>query len=115
MTCVKPCSQEYIGESKRPLHIRINEHGDPNREPPSAISDHIENCTHFQSELSKQFGMTPTSKQKNSLLKTLFTPIATNNYRCFKRKRLEAIAITILGPVLNNQVKHNKVHIISSL
>ena len=58
MTCVKPCSQEYIGESKRPLHIRINEHGDPNREPPTAIRENIENCTHFQSELSRQFGMT---------------------------------------------------------
>ena len=112
MTCVKPCLAEYIGESKRPLHQRVLEHG---RIPSSAICEHIKNCDHYKSELTKKYGMAPTSKEKVTFLENLFTPVATNVNRYFDWKPLEAIAITLNGPVLNHQVEHKKVHIISSL
>ena len=121
MTCVKPCLAEYIGESKRPLHQRVLEHGRiPSSDKTitkntSAIALHIKDCTHYSAELTKKYGMKPSSKEKISFLDNLFTPVATNVNRFYFRKRLEAIAITLDAPILNHQVEHKKVHIISSL
>ena len=103
---------EYIGETKRPLHLRISEH---DKLKSSAIHNHILNCNSYNTELTKKFGVTPTPKERVSFLETRFTPIACNANRYFNRTRLEAIAITLNGPVLNAKVDHKRVHIISKL
>ena len=112
MKCVEPCNMEYIGKTKRPLHLRISEH---DKLKSSAIHNHILNCNSYNTELTKKFGVTPTPKERVSFLETRFTPIACNTNRYFNRTRLEAIAITLNGPVLNAKVDHKRVHIISKL
>ena len=112
MTCVAPCSQSYIGESKRTVHQRVMEH---NRLQSSAIENHIKSCEHFQKELTKKFGMTPTSRERLTFLETLFKPVITNATNYHSRKRMEAISIVLFNPPLNHQVKHRKIHIISAL
>ena len=72
-------------------------------------------CEHFISERVKKFGLTPTTREKIVFLESLFTTIITNATNYNIRTRLEAIAITLQGPDLNQQVKHKKVHIISGL
>ena len=112
MKCVKPCTAEYIGESKRPIHTRVMEH---RRLLSSSIENHIRTCPHYEKELSKKYGMTPTSREKISFLENLFSPVVTNASNYTNRKRLEAISIVLFDPILNRQVKHKKIHLISPL
>ena len=112
MKCVKNCSQEYIGESQRPVRARLLEH---NRLKSSAVENHIKNCSYYQNELKKQYGMSPTSTEKRNFHLSLYEPIVTNASNYSRRKRLEAISIVLFDPQLNNQVKHKKIHLISPL
>ena len=68
MKCVKLCTAEYIGESKRPIHTRVMEH---RRLLTSSIENHIRTCEHYKTELSKKYGMTPTSREKISFLENI--------------------------------------------
>ena len=112
MKCVEPCQSMYIGETKRVLRTRIMEH---NRIKSSAIKCHIDNCEHFKSHLNLTYGVQPTPNERLKYLETLFKPICTNANNYHSRKRLEAIAITVTTPDLNNQIIHKKVHIINKL
>ena len=56
-----------------------------------------------------------TSTQKREFLQNLFISITTNASNYYSSKQIEAIAITISAPVLNQQVEHKKMHIILTL
>ena len=81
----------------------------------SSIENHIRTCQHYKAELSKKYGMSPTSREKISFLESLFKPVVTNASNYTNRKRLEAISIVLFDPILNRQVKHRKIHLISPL
>ena len=106
-----PCSKNplYIGESKRQLSKRIYEH---NRIKDSPIYLHIQECNEYQSKLITKYGVSPTPSERRQFIMECFSPICTNASNYYKRTRLEAIAITLNSPPLNDQVIHKKVSII---
>ena len=112
MKCTEPCSSTYVGETKRILKQRIYEHGTSDK---SAIKQHIDKCPHFKQNLELTYGVQPMPKEKLNFLEKLFKPVFTNSNNYFKRKRLEAIFITVTKPDLNNQIKHKKTHLIKPL
>ena len=83
MKCVKPCTAEYIGESKRPIHTRVMEH---RRLISSNIERHNRTCQHYKTELLKKYVMTPTFREKISFLENLFKPVVTNASNYTNRK-----------------------------
>ena len=107
-TC--PCeSQTYIGESKRQLYKRIYEH---NRIKDSPIYMHIQECETYKSKMSHEFGVSPTPSDRRNFIKNWFKPLCTSASNYYKRTRLEAIAIRLNSPPLNEQIHHKKVSII---
>jgi len=107
-TC--PCeTQTYIGESKRQLYKRIYEH---NRIKDSPIYMHIQECETYKSKISLEFGVSPTPSDRRNFIKNCFKPLCTSAANYYKRTRLEAIAIRLNSPPLNEQIHHKKVSII---
>ena len=110
-TCSQECEINYIGESKRLLKIRVNEHSQASRK--TAIYKHISTCEHFYNSLNLKLAAYPNAKQaeKDSIrtehLQSHFKPMAfDNNY--FKRTTIEALMISLHEPKLNEQVLHKK-------
>ena len=107
-----PCKPEnlaYIGESKRQLYRRIYEH---NRIKDSPIYNHIQSCNEYQTKLISDYGVSPTPFDRREFIKKCFKPLHTSSSNYFKRTRLEAIAIRLNCPPLNDQIHHKKVSII---
>ena len=110
------CGVEYIGESYRRLHYRIIEH---NRTKGTNIFDHISECPIYKEkldnknkEMNQNTIVKPTLSLKREFTAECFKILHSNVTNYYKRTRLEAIAITLNSPALNDQVKHKKVSII---
>ena len=112
------CATSYLGESRRQLISRIQEHNRPSSN--SAISDHIYGntvkkinpCLHYKTELTALYGDKPSPQNKISFIQDCFTLIQTNLSSYHFRKEFEAIAITVMKPILNAQIAHRNVTII---
>ena len=112
------CEKNYIGESIRSLRTRVREHNQKSKK--TAISEHIYGnnqknippCPEFTSEITKQYGDTPSPSQKIEFVQNRFEILQNNLTKTRDRKIFEAVAITIENPKLNAQIFHRKVSII---
>ena len=98
-----------MGEFKRQLYKRIYEH---NRIKDSPIYIHTQECDAFKIKLTSEYGVSPTPTDRREFIKKCFKPLNTSSSNYFKRTRLEAIAIRLNCPPLNDQIHHKKVSII---
>ena len=110
-TCNENCLKQYIGETKKPLQIRIGWHFQKSRG--SAIYKHTSVCEHFQNNLTKELAREPNASPTKEYLirqayyQSHFRAIAyCSNY--WKRTTIEALMISVNKPVLNEQVYHKK-------
>ena len=65
------CSKVYIGESKRQLLTRIDEHAD--RKYDTAVSRHIEKCSEYLNNLKDELGSSPTDDEKLKFINKKFS------------------------------------------
>ena len=101
------CKISYLGETRRQLISRIHEHNRPSSN--SAISDHIYGntvkkinpCIEYNNELKLLHGDKPSPQNKISFIQECFKLVQTNLSSYHFRKEFEAIAITVMKPVLN--------------
>ena len=113
--CVPECQKTYIGETKRILKSRLEEHNQPSRK--TAVYLHTSVCEHFQNNLAQTLATKPNAKprEKSQLSQTFlwshFRAIAySSNYS--KRTTIEALMISLLEPELNEQVRHKKTFLV---
>jgi hypothetical protein len=103
-----PCEKaEYVGESERPLRVRVAEHGQASRE--SVIYNHIATCDSYKSGLEGKFGRFPTPSQKISSLLENFQILHRGLSNYGERITSEALEISLRKPNLNLQVIHKKI------
>ena len=104
------CGLSYIGETKRSLGTRINEHNTRSRD--SSINDHIQICPEYKSALRKftreQPLHCPSNRIKKDFLITHFEILEKNLFSTNERKTNEAVHIILNAPALNKQVFHRK-------
>ena len=103
------CFERYIGESKRQLKVRIQEHQQESRE--TAVVRHTLVCPIYQDLYKNALGESPTFKDLISFLQDRFTVLFSNLTNTHHRKRMEAVAIKLFCPKLNDQVNHKALHI----
>ena len=111
------CSSNYVGETKRKLESRIQDHNQKSRE--TSVFEHIKNCESFYKKFFETYGVPPTfqrskieSTRRFCLLKDQFSIIDSNLDNYYRRTDFEGIYITFNKRCLNDQVKHNSVKII---
>ena len=104
------CSDVYIGETKRMLQTRANEHFNK-----GTIKLHIDKCELYQNNLLNILNEKPTHNKKEKSEKFFhqkFSIIHNNLSYWNDRKTSEALYIKLNKPKLNSQVKHKKIQII---
>ena len=113
------CDAKYVGETKRTLLSRIQEHNQHGRS--TAVYNHIKTCETFKNAYLNKYGKLPTfqkngskkeSKNRLNILRDRFSIIGSNLGNYFRRTDFEGIYITLNKPVLNDQVKHRNVKLI---
>ena len=111
------CDAKYVGETKRKLETRIQEHN--RKSKLTSVYDHIKTFPQFAKHYVKIHGKSTTflnsrieSKNRVNILKDRFTIIGSNLGNYFRRTDYEGIYITLNKPVLNEQVKHRNVQLI---
>ena len=104
------CGVSYIGETKRRLTSRIEEHGRPSCK--TAISDHIYSCPLYLSNLDESHKDQLNPSVKFNFLSGHFKVLHQNLNEYNQRKTFEAICIKMLKPKLNEQVKSRSVNFI---
>ena len=103
------CLDNYIGETKRCLGLRISEHQQNSKG--SNINQHIQSCTDFINK-SKEFHIqnkedfTSFAKAKFAFFKSRFTILQQGFRYQRERKKCEAYHIRIKRPKLNDQYDH---------
>ena len=104
----------YIGETKRRLKKRIEDHyrSNLNSNQNTAIRQHITTCTNYKEILSQNLGGEPSRKQRLCFLENHFRIVNSQLSRYTDRTSYEAILITLTEPKLNEQVKHSKVELL---
>ena len=98
------CLERYIGESKRQLKVRIQEHQQTSRD--TAIVQHTLTCPTYQDLYKTALGESPTFHDRINVLQNRFTILFSNLTNTNHRKRMEAVAIKLFCPKLNEQVNH---------
>ena len=104
------CFERYIGESKRQLKVRIQEHQQESRE--TAVVQHTLKCPIYQNLFKTALGESPTFNDRINFLQDRFTILFSNLTNTQHRKRMEAVAIKLFCLKLNDQVNHKAVHIL---
>ena len=105
------CNSSYIGQSDRPLLIRIREHQQESRakrlpEKTTGIFKHIEKCPVYQQKRNILFPVL-TKKLKFQFFKTHFKILKKSFRSDFERRKTEAFFIRVKRPDLNDQKDHN--------
>ena len=103
------CLKKYIGESKRPLITRIQEHQQSSRK--TAICLHNKECPDFQQELLNRYGHIP-NRDITDFLSERFEILHKNLLYDEDRRICEALCIKFYDPELNLQVKHKFVNLV---
>ena len=115
-----PCGAKYVGETKRKLEVRIQDHNQKCRN--TAVYSHIKTCQSFSDLYSETYGEPPKfdpkkrdlkeSRNRFNILKNRFSIIGSNLENYYRRTDYEGIYITLNKPVLNEQVKYRNVKLI---
>jgi hypothetical protein len=106
-----PCEfQTYIGETKKRLASRAQEHQQKSRN--TAIYQHIKSCETYQKLSLEKIGPNPTPKNRFKLHEEFFSLIGSNLGNYHSRKLFEAIQIHLNMPKLNEQVKSYELSLI---
>ena len=115
-----PCGAKYVGETKRKLEVRIQDHNQKSRN--TAVYSHIKTCQPFSDVYFETYGELPKfdpkkrdlkeSRNRFNILKNCFSIIGSNLGNYYRRTDYEGIYITLNKPVLNEQVKHRNVKLI---
>ena len=113
--CVPECQKTYIGESKRILKSRLEEHNQPSRK--TAVHQHTSVCEQFQNNLAQTLATKPNAepREKSQLSQAFlwshFRAIPySSNY--LKRTTNVALMISLLESELNEQVRHKKTFLV---
>ena len=103
------CMQRYIGETKRTLRVRVQEHSTSDKN--SAIYQHIRSCKKFMAKYNEYCGEPNTqqtvfdNKRVNLFTPQFFTILKHNLPNLRDRKISEALLIKLFKPPLN--IKHS--------
>ena len=102
-----PCSETYIGETKRKLITRIKEHGEKKHN--TAVYRHIISCDKFKNQFQQEY---PLQKEEDLIefIPRSFSLLQSNLSRYNTRKTVEAIEIKLKKPISNKQVFCRKIN-----
>ena len=78
----------------------------------TAVVQHTLVCPIYQDLYKNALGESSTFKDRISFLQDRFTVLFSNLTNTHHRKRMEAVAIKLFCPKLNDQVNHKALHII---
>ena len=99
-TC--PCNfEKYIGETKKRLNIRAQEHQQKSRN--TAIYQHISQCEIFKNLSVEKIGLNPRPSETISFMQGYFEIIGKNLSDYHTRKLYEAIQIHLKGDTSNKK------------
>ena len=78
----------------------------------TAVVQHTLVCPIYQDLYKNALGESPTFKDRISFLQDRFTVLFSNLTNTHHRKRIEAVAIKLFCPKLNDQVNNKALHIL---